>query len=77
MADREITFGKPVLRERQFPGPFAMANRASLELPFTPTAQGSTRVLIRFGTSPTGMRAICLNVSVSMADTDRSAEFET
>jgi hypothetical protein len=34
-------------------------------------------VLIRFGASPTEIRAIRFKVSGSIANTDRSAEFET
>src|SRR5579871_4820131 len=40
-------------------------------------AYGRTRVLILFGTSPTGMTATCFSVSVSIAETDFAAEFET
>jgi hypothetical protein len=39
--------------------------------------QGSASVFIRFGTSPTVILATCFNVSVSIAETERSAEFET
>ena len=38
---------------------------------------GSTNVLIRFGTSPTGMTATCFLFSVSIAETDLAAELET
>ena len=38
---------------------------------------GSTKVLILFGTSPTGITATCFLVSVSMAETDLAAELET
>ncbi len=37
---------------------------------------GSTRVALRFGVSPTGIRAISLNVFVSIADTEFDPAFE-
>ena len=39
--------------------------------------QRTTMVLIRLGTSPAGMMATSWRFSVSMAETERSPEFET
>jgi len=61
------------------PLPQGRANsvRAKVNLVSSAQLQRKTKVLMRLGTSPAGITAMDFSVLVSMAETERAAEFDT
>jgi hypothetical protein len=61
-----------------FTGPaFCASTDPSCSVSPAPQVYSRTRVFIRLGTSPTGMRATSFSVCASITDTNRAAESET
>jgi hypothetical protein len=72
------TRGAPTMRKgRRYTPPFAYFEPWSARIArLSMKRQFITRVLMRLGTSPTGMTALIFMLAVSMAVTDRSPELE-